>query len=97
MPAAWTKTANSIRLRRSKKDVVIRAFRSLVELLPVLSKEYLAVAEGWTKHFGGEISDRWQTEALQFALQRGSRSGRVAYQFARDWAGRMHLETEHDN
>lgn len=63
----------------------------MVELLPVLSKEYLAVAEGWTKHFGGEISDRWQTEALQFALQRGSRSGRVAYQFARDWAGRMHL------
>lgn len=64
---------------------------------PFSQKEYLAVAEGWTKHFGGEISDRWQTEALQFALQRGSRSGRVAYQFARDWAGRMHLETEHDN
>lgn len=58
---------------------------------PFSQKEYLAVAEGWTKHFGGEISDRWQTEALQFALQRGSRSGRVAYQFARDWAGRMHL------
>lgn len=54
---------------------------------PFSQKEYLAVAEGWTKHFGGEISDRWQTEALQFALQRGSRSGRVAYQFARDWAG----------
>ena len=41
---------------------------------PFSQKEYLAVAEGWTKHFGGEISDRWQTEALQFALQRGSRS-----------------------
>ena len=64
---------------------------------PFSQKEYLAVAEGWTKHFGGEISDRWQTEALQFALQRGSRSGRVAYQFARDWAGRTHLEAEHDN
>jgi uncharacterized protein len=25
---------------------------------------------------------------LQWSLQRGSRSGRVAYQFARDWAGR---------
>ncbi len=64
---------------------------------PFSQKEYLAVAEGWTKHFGGEINDRWQTEALQFALQRGSRSGRVAYQFARDWAGRTHLEAEHDN
>ena len=27
-------------------------------------------------------------EALQWSLQRGSRSGRVAYQFARDWTGR---------
>ena len=28
-----------------------------------------------------------QSEALQFALQRGSRSGRIALQFARQWAG----------
>ncbi|MEJ2633301.1 MAG: DUF815 domain-containing protein, partial [Acidihalobacter sp.] len=30
-------------------------------------------------------------EALRFALERGSRSGRVAAQFARDWAGRSSL------
>jgi uncharacterized protein len=30
-------------------------------------------------------------EALRFALERGSRSGRVAAQFARDWAGRSAL------
>ena len=35
--------------------------------------------EGW--HCGHE-------EALRWALGRGSRSGRVAWQFARDWAGR---------
>ncbi|WP_156513318.1 DUF815 domain-containing protein, partial [Bordetella ansorpii] len=29
-----------------------------------------------------------RAEALQWALERGSRSGRVAYQFARDWAAR---------
>jgi predicted AAA+ superfamily ATPase len=29
-------------------------------------------------------------EALQWALMRGSRSGRVAWQFARDYAGRLH-------
>jgi hypothetical protein len=29
--------------------------------------------------------------ALQWALSRGSRSGRVAWQFARDWAGRTRL------
>ena len=59
---------------------------------PFSKKEYLQVAEGWTKHFGGVIDEEWETEALQFALQRGSRSGRVAYQFARDWAGRAQLE-----
>ena len=32
--------------------------------------------------------------ALQWALQRGSRSGRVAWQFARDWAGRARLKAE---
>lgn len=31
----------------------------------------------------------WRAEALRWALARGSRSGRVAMQFARDWAGRM--------
>ena len=34
------------------------------------------------------VSAFQEEEALQWALQRGSRSGRVAYQFARDWAGR---------
>jgi uncharacterized protein len=42
----------------------------------------------WLKHFGVPSGDKWKEEALQWSLQRGSRSGRVAYQFARDWAGR---------
>jgi len=29
-----------------------------------------------------------RADALRWALERGSRSGRVAWQFARDWAGR---------
>ena len=32
--------------------------------------------------------------SLVWALERGSRSGRVAYQFARDWAGREHAGDE---
>ncbi|MFN5352572.1 MAG: DUF815 domain-containing protein, partial [Burkholderiaceae bacterium] len=44
----------------------------------------------WLKHFG--VPDaHWaqaEPEALRWALQRGSRSGRVAWQFARDWAGK---------
>jgi len=34
------------------------------------------------------VDDGAREERLQWSLQRGSRSGRVAYQFARDWAGR---------
>ena len=34
------------------------------------------------------FTDKVKEEALQWSIQRGSRSGRVAYQFARDWAGR---------
>ncbi|MBP9872258.1 MAG: DUF815 domain-containing protein, partial [Nitrosomonas sp.] len=36
-----------------------------------------------------------RTEALQWALERGSRSGRVAWQFARDLAGRQQSSGDH--
>ncbi|MDP1896678.1 MAG: DUF815 domain-containing protein, partial [Sulfurimicrobium sp.] len=39
-------------------------------------------------------SDEVRREALQWALGRGSRSGRSAWQFARDWAGRMGLKNK---
>ena len=57
--------------------------------------QYLAIAEHWLNvfrapHQNPEIVRR---EALQWALTRGSRSGRVAWQFARDWAGR-HAEVK---
>ncbi len=61
---------------------------------PFSQKEYLAIAKGWTEFLGGTVDDDWQTEALQFAIQRGSRSGRVAYQFARDWVGRQGIKKE---
>ena len=42
----------------------------------------------YEKYRGLILTDKGREEALQWALQKGSRSGRVAYQFARDWAGR---------
>ncbi len=62
---------------------------------PFTQDEYLDIAAGWTKHFGCEpLGTEWKLEALKFALQRGSRSGRVAYQFAKDWAGKKALESK---
>lgn len=60
---------------------------------PFTQDEYLDIAFHWLKRLKASIGDHDEAraEALRFALARGSRSGRVAYQFARDWAGRQAL------
>lgn len=52
--------------------------------------EYLSVANQWLRHFVSADVDleAARPHALLWALERGSRSGRVAYQFARDYAAR---------
>ncbi len=57
---------------------------------PFSQDEYLTIAGQWLASFGLGASDiaGARAEALVWALERGSRSGRVAYQFARDYAGR---------
>jgi hypothetical protein len=60
-----------------------------VSFYPFDQDEYLEIVAQWLKAFGvASFDEKDREEALQWALQRGSRSGRVAYQFARDWAGR---------
>jgi predicted AAA+ superfamily ATPase len=57
--------------------------------------EYLKIAEQWLLHFGiKKMTDDVRRDALQFSLTRGARSGRVAYQFARDYAGRSALSSK---
>jgi predicted AAA+ superfamily ATPase len=57
---------------------------------PFRQDDYLDIVAHWLARFGVDRAgiDAAQQEALQFALQRGSRSGRIALQFARQWAGR---------
>ncbi len=57
---------------------------------PFRQADYLDIVRHWLRHFGvgSEQFAEAEPEALRWALQRGSRSGRVAWQFARDWAGR---------
>jgi predicted AAA+ superfamily ATPase len=59
-----------------------------VTFYPFDQDEYLEIVGQWLKSFDSSLNEKAKEEALQWALQRGSRSGRVAYQFARDWAGR---------
>jgi predicted AAA+ superfamily ATPase len=64
-----------------------------ISFYPFSQDEYLSIACQWLqymkvpeKHF-----ESAKPEALLWALERGSRSGRVAFQFAKDYAGRMNL------
>ena len=61
-----------------------------VSFYPFSQDEYLAITAQWLSSFGvsAQSIEAARPEALVWALERGSRSGRVAYQFARDWAGR---------
>ena len=60
---------------------------------PFTQDEYLEIVRYWLEKLEVLPQD-WEPVrllALRFALERGSRSGRVAWQFARDWAGKIGL------
>ena len=61
-----------------------------VSFYPFTQDEYLAIVAEWLRGFGvgAEAIAAARQESLVWALERGSRSGRVAYQFAKDYAGR---------
>jgi len=63
-----------------------------ISFYPFTQAEYLAIVAQWLRAFGQseQAIASARAEALVWALERGSRSGRVAQQFARDWAAREH-------
>lgn len=60
-----------------------------VSFYPFSQDEYLTIVAQWLSSFSVAATDieAARPQALVWALERGSRSGRVAYQFARDYAG----------
>ena len=63
-----------------------------VSFYPFTQDEYLAIVAQWLHSFGVDAAAiaAARQESLVWALERGSRSGRVAFQFAKDYAGRHH-------
>ena len=61
-----------------------------VSFYPFKQDDYLSIVAHWLRHFGCDDAgiEAARGDALVWALERGSRSGRVAWQFARDWSGR---------
>lgn len=66
-----------------------------VSFYPFTQNEYLTIVAQWLCSFGVTASaiEAAKPQALVWALERGSRSGRVAYQFARDYAGKHAVNT----
>ena len=70
-----------------------------ISFYPFSQEDYLAAVTSWVKQLGAAIPvdakkhEAFERDALNWALQRGSRSGRVAYQFARDFVGRNAART----
>ena len=62
-----------------------------VSFYPFSQDEYLTIVAQWLSSFGVNKSaiELARPASLVWALERGSRSGRVAYQFARDYAGKL--------
>ena len=58
---------------------------------PFTQDDYLAIVDHWLDRMGvsGIADEKTRAAAVRWATQRGSRSGRVARQFALDWAGRQ--------
>jgi predicted AAA+ superfamily ATPase len=61
-----------------------------VTFYPFKQDDYLDIVAHWLRYFGCQEAqiEEAKPDALRWALQRGSRSGRVAWQFAKDHAGK---------
>ena len=57
---------------------------------PVKQNTYYEIIDGYVKRYGLKVNkESVRAEALEWSMTRGSRSGRVAYQFIQDLAGRL--------
>lgn len=67
-----------------------------ISFYPYSQNEYLAIVKSWVYELDPHITynESLERAALQFAQMRGSRSGRIAYQFAKDYVGNLHLKNK---
>lgn len=65
-----------------------------ISFYPYSQNEYLEIVKSWINEFDANIeyNEHIERAALQFSQMRGSRSGRVAYQFVKNYIGSYHLQ-----
>jgi hypothetical protein len=74
-----------------EKTALAERFGLWLSFYPFDQDEYLAICENWLKSYDVPFDEAARKAALEFTHTRGARSGRVAYQFARDYVGRLKL------
>jgi predicted AAA+ superfamily ATPase len=74
-----------------EKIALSERFGLWLSFYPFKQDDYLEIAAHWLGHFGcsAQQVEAARGDALRWALARGSRSGRVAWQFAKDYAGKL--------
>lgn len=80
-----------------EKIALSERFGLWLSFYPFTQDEYLNIVKHWLQHFGvTRMTPNIRRAALQWSLSRGARSGRVAWQFAQDWAGQHPSTQAHD-
>jgi len=75
-----------------EKVALAERFGLWLSFYPFDQDEYLAICKGWLATLDVSWNEVARAAALSFSHTRGMRSGRVAYQFARDYAGKLRLK-----
>ena len=75
-----------------EKVALAERFGLWLSFYPFDQDEYLAICKGWLATLDVPWNEAISAAALSFSHTRGMRSGRVAYQFARDYAGKLRLK-----
>lgn len=77
-----------------EKTSLSERFGLWLSFYPFNQEQYLEIADYWLRQYEISPDARSRETALQWALMRGSRTGRAAWQFARDWAGKKRMKAE---
>jgi predicted AAA+ superfamily ATPase len=77
-----------------EKTSLSERFGLWLSFYPFNQEQYLDIVGYWLNEFEIPFEPEVRERALQWARERGARSGRAAWQFARDWAGRARMKIE---
>lgn len=98
----WQRVEGELHPSEAVEDKIALSdrFGLWLSFYPFTQEHYLAVVRHWVEILAGQVGLHWQWSheleilAIRWALGRGNRNGRCAYQFARSWVGQQLLESD---